>query len=344
MHLSPQISLSSLLPFLRASETQGVNTEFLLSQHGLHYDDFKPQRRIDELSRQKIISQLFDGTDDPDLGLRSSNHLCMGHFDLNGYISNNCRNPLEAIKITAELHPLISDRKVLTVKENADELVVSWEIEGHVEQERAIVEHLMASYIQYGRHFLSFSCPPLSAQFRHTKPRRIETLQLYEEIFQCPLYFNQDCYAVTLDMAQTRDSFIPQACTQLKDTLMQQAKARIHDIQKHPEFTYLVRTLLHDSLSHQPPSRQHIAEQLNMSSRTMQRRLLSEGNSFNQVYKSLRMELAEKYLEDSTLNLDDIAEKLCFSETRSFHRSFKQWTGITASQYREENRRKTVHK
>jgi len=50
----------------------------------------------------------------------------------------------------------------------------------------------------------------------------------------------------------------------------------------------------------------------------------------------VRRELALQYLKDQLLSLDEVAEKLGFSETRSLHRSFKQWTGGTPGDYRDQ--------
>ena len=46
-------------------------------------------------------------------------------------------------------------------------------------------------------------------------------------------------------------------------------------------------------------------------------------------------ELAEHYLRHSELPIQDIACYLGFGEPRSFHRSFKQWTGQTPGEYRQ---------
>jgi AraC-like DNA-binding protein len=52
----------------------------------------------------------------------------------------------------------------------------------------------------------------------------------------------------------------------------------------------------------------------------------------------LRRELAEHYLLRSDLSVQEIASYLGFSEPRSFHRSFKHWTGMTPGEYREQHR------
>jgi AraC-like DNA-binding protein len=105
-------------------------------------------------------------------------------------------------------------------------------------------------------------------------------------------------------------------------------------LSQHHTITAKVQNLLRLTISERAPSSPVIAEQLGISSRTLQRRLDDENTSFKDVLNDLRLELAQYYLKNTNFNMDTIALKLGYSETRSFHRSFKQWTGRTAGSYR----------
>jgi len=75
-----------------------------------------------------------------------------------------------------------------------------------------------------------------------------------------------------------------------------------------------------------------------MTVRTLQRHLQQAGTSYQQILDTLRQELAEHYLLHSDLQIQDIAQYLGFTESRSFHRSFKGWTGETPGEYRQRHR------
>ena len=77
-----------------------------------------------------------------------------------------------------------------------------------------------------------------------------------------------------------------------------------------------------------------VANELNMTTHTIRRRLKEEGNSFQEIKDSIRREHALVLLENNNLSLLMIAEKLGFSETAAFARAFKKWTGITPGSYR----------
>jgi len=70
-----------------------------------------------------------------------------------------------------------------------------------------------------------------------------------------------------------------------------------------------------------------IARALNLSLRSLQRKLEERGVTFRKLLDDTRQQLAEQYLKDSTLSVSEIAYLLGFAEVSSFSRAFKRWTG-----------------
>lgn len=83
-----------------------------------------------------------------------------------------------------------------------------------------------------------------------------------------------------------------------------------------------------------------VCEQLQISERSLRRRLSEEGTSFRALQKSLRLELAEQYLADQTLSVEQVAERLGYSEAANFCHAFRGWTGQTPSAVRKQNVKK----
>ena len=74
-----------------------------------------------------------------------------------------------------------------------------------------------------------------------------------------------------------------------------------------------------------------------MTARTLQRKLASDGNSYQSLLDQIRLERASDMLTNSALTIQDIAFNLGFSDGRSFHRSFKNWTGKTPGDFRNKH-------
>lgn len=78
---------------------------------------------------------------------------------------------------------------------------------------------------------------------------------------------------------------------------------------------------------------EQVADSLNMSSRTLRRRLEEEGSNFRQLLEEVRQALAEELLATGGLNLEEIAERLGYGEVSNFIHAFKRWKGVTPRQY-----------
>lgn len=79
---------------------------------------------------------------------------------------------------------------------------------------------------------------------------------------------------------------------------------------------------------------EEIASRLNLSTRTLQRRLLDEGVNFGDLLQSVRRELAENYITDTQLSVSEIAYLLGFSDQANFTRAFKRWFGVAPTDWR----------
>jgi AraC-like DNA-binding protein len=95
-------------------------------------------------------------------------------------------------------------------------------------------------------------------------------------------------------------------------------------------------TLLHLGLT---SSMQDIADYLSRTTRTLHRQLEQEQTSWRQVRDEVRIGIAEELLS-SPMKLDEIAERLGFSDGANFSHSFKRCRHITPSQHRKQTQHK----
>jgi len=73
---------------------------------------------------------------------------------------------------------------------------------------------------------------------------------------------------------------------------------------------------------------------MGMSERTLQRRLASEGSTFNGLLEEARRTIAISYLADRKLAAYEVSFLLGYAEPSTFFRAFKRWTGKTPQEYR----------
>ena len=83
------------------------------------------------------------------------------------------------------------------------------------------------------------------------------------------------------------------------------------------------------------PDIDYVAERLNMTSRTLRRRLSKEDSSYQDILAEVRYELAREYLATSTLPLEEISVMLGYSAPGNFSNAFKRWHGSSPREYRQ---------
>lgn len=78
-----------------------------------------------------------------------------------------------------------------------------------------------------------------------------------------------------------------------------------------------------------------VACALELSMRSLRRRLAAEGKSYNAVEKDALAIVARRLLRDEQRSIQEAAYEMGFSDTTAFHRAFKRWTGTTPSAFQE---------
>jgi AraC-like DNA-binding protein len=95
-----------------------------------------------------------------------------------------------------------------------------------------------------------------------------------------------------------------------------------------------VRTLLPEELAQGRAEARNVARKLNLSVRTLGRRLGQEGTTYKLLLDEVRKELAYSHLSGLERSRPEVASLLGFSDVTAFHRAFKRWTGQTPGNYR----------
>jgi AraC-like DNA-binding protein len=88
------------------------------------------------------------------------------------------------------------------------------------------------------------------------------------------------------------------------------------------------------------PTLRRAAEMAGISPRTLQRRLLDEGLTYQNLIDRLRFRIARKRLEDDAcLSMEDLAADLGYGTPSSFIRAFRRLAGVTPTEFRCDRHR-----
>jgi AraC-like DNA-binding protein len=86
------------------------------------------------------------------------------------------------------------------------------------------------------------------------------------------------------------------------------------------------------------PAMDEVAAALNVTNRTLRRRLLAENTSFAKIIDDVRSSLALEYLKTTRMSADDIATLLGFNDSAAFRKALKRWTGQGLGELRGRHR------
>jgi AraC-like DNA-binding protein len=99
-----------------------------------------------------------------------------------------------------------------------------------------------------------------------------------------------------------------------------------------------VKQTLRHSLAGRRPTLQHVAKDLHLSARTLQRRLTDTEITFQQLVEETRRELAHHYLKQNAVELNETAYLLGYEDANSFFRAFHVWEGTSPGEWRTQHR------
>jgi len=112
-------------------------------------------------------------------------------------------------------------------------------------------------------------------------------------------------------------------------------RQRLADLQSKASTTRRVAAALTESIPSGLTTMDAVARKLALSKRTLQRRIESEGSSFQDILRETREGLARHYLANTRMPASEISFLLGYDEPNSFYRAFKSWTGLTPDSIRQ---------
>ena len=78
-----------------------------------------------------------------------------------------------------------------------------------------------------------------------------------------------------------------------------------------------------------------VASAMALTRRTFNRRLAEYGTTFQEALRTVRFDVAQQLLRETTLSIGDIAGALGYAEPSAFVRAFRHWTRTTPGAWRE---------
>jgi AraC-like DNA-binding protein len=153
-----------------------------------------------------------------------------------------------------------------------------------------------------------------------------------EALLGAPVLCGTDTSYVSFDSALL-DAPLPQADATTHQSCLHSCNELISSLRRCRDIRRRVRGMV-VSANGTVPTLSQIASRLFLSTRTLRRRLEDAQTSYQEIVGEARRDLAVRYLTQTSLSTEAIAEILGYSDTANFRQAFKRWTGECPQQYR----------
>ena len=130
------------------------------------------------------------------------------------------------------------------------------------------------------------------------------------------------------------DNPLPQSDPESSRHFQQQCQLLIAQLTAQSHFIDDVRMLVLARPGYFPDI-EYVAEKMEMSTRTLRRRLKEQGSTYRELLDEVRFGLARQYLAKTNLPMDEICTLLGYSESGNFSHAFRRWSGQSPSDWRQ---------
>ena len=331
----PPSKLATLLGVLLDA---GVDPVDLLEGTGLTRQDVENPFTLTSCAQfmraTRNAVKLYPGWD---LGLRVGSRLRATNYGMYGYALLCSESVQQMWNRAIKYHPLSSG--MLPLRWCVEGASAVWTFPARADFPwpdvderlyRFMIDLQFAAHVTIGRDVMGTWFLPSEAAYAGSRPVHAAAI---EATLQCPVRFDQP--RNTLSFPATWLDRAPQLANPITASHVSMQCARLLD-----EFKWSagITRRVYQELTRLPgrfPDIEEVAQALCMTSRTLRRRLETEGASYTELLTTVRKTLAIDYLTSTLMTAEDIAEALGFSDVVSFRHAFKRWTGATPKEYRK---------
>ncbi len=325
------VATTSTLAMLRAAESRGFETGDLLAATGLARETIEdPDARIPGSSVLDLWNGLRSRTGDPALQLAAPTVLPFGAYRVIDYLVDASATVGEGIGRFARFFGLIADAMALAVESEGGERRLHLARPDGGAVPAVYVDYVFAALVGRIRMKIRPELRVRRLELRHERP---PDPGRYETCFQAPVRFRASGDRLCFDLREWESPFerADAALARLLEEHARMLEARLPHASD--DFVAEVRRAVTAVLPEDAQAA-GVARCLNVSVRTMQRRLVAAGTTFREVSDGARRVLAEAYLSDRRVSIAEIAFLLGFSDQTAFNRAFRRWTGAAPGVWR----------
>jgi len=331
------IPILRIKPLIKILVMNKVNLNSLLANTSINLQDFTAtDKTISFEQYQQLVINARNLSADSIFALRLGEQSFLHHDGLLAARIMSSENVGQAMELLTRYQPLFTQILFIDfeLNENGDGVLT---LEPHFDLGESLpyfIEYTCSVIYSLGRFFLGgidLGDNGIDAKIRLSYPEP-ESREEFDQFFSIPIEFNQTMNQMILSKKLLSQSLIfsNKDSAQYNDQICQ---ARVTEISPDNTILDRVRFMIHRQIFSEL-SLDLLASQLCISPRTLRRQLQDNNTSYKTLLENERKRVALSQIKKPETSIEELAEKLGYSDASSFSRAFKRWYGVSPKHYK----------
>lgn len=293
---------------------------------------YSPDTHITLAQKLIIFSNALSKSNEPDLGLKVGQQARFSDFGVLGYAAFSSNTLLDAMLLGFKYLRLAGPvlRKKMWIEQDR----------GYFQAEQLIdLETILPFCCEYWFAAIQSLCeevmqqpfPSYVLRFPYPKPSHSD---LYSDTFGCRVEFDCPELEWEFDATRLRDP-LPSANAMTLQMCLKSCDEMLAKVSSAPSLKEKITQMFVERPGSYP-SIEVLSSELGMSSRTLRRHLKAEDTSYQHILDHVRFQLAKHYLASTGLNIEEISERVGFSDSANFRHAFRKWSGYSPKAFRNQ--------
>lgn len=271
-------------------------------------------------------------TSDDHFGLNMGASPMPRTWGLVSHLAMSAPSPLIALSALMNYSRLQLDFAQFDLDEpEGDDLLLSWQSNAPRRPSRHVIEHMFANIVALASSQAGYPAHHIRIEFKHDDAGNAQHV---EKTLNADVSF--DCSADRI--------FVPKQFLELQSRYGQDdlfpyteelARQRLMELRGEDKLINTLRETILKQLPFGLPKIGDTAKLLDMTPRTLQRRLQERQLKYQTLLDEVRRELARELVVKPELTLSEVADYLGFNDQSAFQHAFQRWEGITPGKFRK---------
>jgi AraC-like DNA-binding protein len=314
---------------------EGADVKTLLSKAGLSRTQMdNPDARLEAKAQIRFLDLVAEALGDDLLGFHLALHFDLRMVGLLYYVFASSSTLNDALRNGARCSSIVNESIRFTINDGKPATRLAFQsVDIGRQSDRHQIEFWVTAIIRACRLITKRHVAAQSISFSH---RRDVTPEL-SRYFCSKVTFGAEVDEVAFSPA-TMNLAVVSADIYLNDLLLRYCEEALGTQRHRGLFGASVENAVAILLPHGKARLSEVARKLGQSPRTLARRLASEGLTFADILRELRIGLAKRHLGDKNLTISQIAWLLGYRDVSAFTNAYRRWTGHSPRMTRQRVR------